>query len=135
YKTGIEVEKGSDLEKQLHIIGMTEEDLAILRALKEHVEPHIDTIADRFYATLTSIPELSDIISKNSSVDRLKQTLHTHISEMFNGTIDNAFIEKRIRIANAHVRIGLYQKWYIASFQIIYSSLFEIIQNAFSSQE
>src|SRR5690606_35153029 len=85
YKTGIEVEKGSDLEKQLHIIGMTEEDLAILRALKEHVEPHIDTIADRFYATLTSIPELSDIISKNSSVDRLKQTLHTHISEMFNG--------------------------------------------------
>jgi len=135
YKTGIEVEKGSDLEKQLHIIGMTEEDLAILRALKEHVEPHIDTIADRFYATLTSIPELSDIISKNSSVDRLKQTLHTHISEMFNGTIDNAFIEKRIRIANAHVRIGLYQKWYIASFQIIYSSLIEIIQNTFTSKK
>lgn len=135
YETSIQLEKDSDLEKQLKIIGMSEEDLAILRALKEHVTPHIETIANRFYATLTSIPELSDIIMKNSSVERLKQTLYTHISEMFNGTIDNDFIDKRIRIANAHVRIGLYQKWYIASFQIIYSSLIEIIQNTFTSKK
>lgn len=54
---------------------------------------------------------------------------------MFNGAIDNDFIDKRIRIANAHVRIGLNQKWYIASFQIIYTSLIEIIQNTFSSRD
>ena len=135
YQSSIRVEKNSDLDKQLKIIGMTEEDLAILRVLKEHVEPHIDAIANRFYAALTSVPELSDIIMQNSSVDRLKQTLHRHISEMFNGAIDNDFIDKRIRIANAHVRIGLNQKWYIASFQIIYTSLIEIIQNTFSSRD
>lgn len=135
YKSAIQIEKGSDLEKQLNIIGMTEEDLAILQVLKEHVEPNIDKIVNRFYSTLINVPDLSNIINEHSSVNRLKQTLHMHISEMFNGTIDNNFIEKRIRIANAHVKIGLYQKWYIASFQIIYMSLIEIIQNTFTSRD
>lgn len=34
YQSSIRVEKNSDLDKQLKIIGMTEEDLAILRVLK-----------------------------------------------------------------------------------------------------
>ncbi|WP_165820858.1 globin-coupled sensor protein [Pueribacillus theae] len=121
-------EKDSDLEKQLKMIGLTESDLLIARALKEYVEPYLDEIVTSFYARMENVSELISIINNNSTVERLKKTLRIHISEMFDGVIDEKFIHKRIRIAHAHVEIGLKQKWYIASFQGILTGLMKVIE-------
>jgi heme-based aerotactic transducer len=50
---------------------------------------------------------------------------------MFSGTIDEAFIEKRRRVAQAHVRIGLEPKWYIASFQHLLEEMWEVVGEHF----
>lgn len=46
---------------------------------------------------------------------------------MFEGRIDEAFLEKRRRVAKMHVKINLYPKWYLAAFQILEKSLRKII--------
>lgn len=115
------------VERQLALIGMTTKDVAILQHVKPYIEAHIARIVDAFYGALQKESHLLSIIQQHSTIERLKQTLTTHVKEMFNGNIDEAFIEKRRRVAQAHVRIGLEPKWYIASFQHLLEEMWEII--------
>lgn len=54
---------------------------------------------------------------------------------MFSGVIDEAFLEKRIRIAHVHLRIGLLPKWYLGAFQDLLLSMLKIFENALSDEE
>lgn len=134
-KPVIDVKIGSDLEKQLKMIKLTEADLGIAQALKPYVESNLPLIVDEFYKNIENVTELKGIVLENSSFDRLKVSLNKHIIEMFAGVINEAFIEKRKKIAKIHVHIGLTEKWYIASFQEIASGLTKLIQGNFTAEE
>lgn len=123
-----------NLKNQLSILDMTEEDLAVAQVLKPYVEQNIEKIVDSFYNKIAHHPPLIDIINKNSSIDRLKKSLKIHITEMFSGKIDDAFLSKRKTIAITHVKIGLTQKWYIASFQTIYQGIIDVLHENFLSE-
>lgn len=117
-----------DIKKQLAMINITENDLAILRVLIPEVKTNAKSIVTNFYINLENEESLKKIITKNSSVERLQVTLEKHISEMFDGKIDRNYIEKRHRIAVIHARIGLDSKWYLSSFQDLLNSFFAIIE-------
>lgn len=108
-KVELSVRTGTDLEKQLKLIELTKEDLAYAKTLQPIVQEHITEIVDAFYNNLQNAPELMSIINNNSSIERLKNTLSVHLVEMFDGTMDENYFEKRIRIARAHVAVGLTQ--------------------------
>lgn len=132
----IEVEPGSDLEKQLQMLDLHNKDFALAQVLKPYVEADNKEIIDGFYDNLYKNQALIDIIEKNSSLERLKRTLRRHILEMFSGEINDAFIERRKKIAQIHLKIGLTQKWYIASFEKLYDGLvFMIIRNFKNEQD
>ena len=113
--------------KQMELISLTAEDLAIIRQYKPVVDQNIDFIVNAFYDAVTNVEELKDIIVTHSTLERLKQTLRIHVAEMFIGTIDEAFLAKRDRVAKAHVRIGLKPKWYIAAFQRLQEALLDTV--------
>lgn len=115
------------IERQLALIGMTKKDMAILQYVQPYVEANIARIVDAFYGALQKESHLLSIIQKHSTIERLKQTLTIHVKEMFSGNIDEAFIEKRRRVAQAHVRIGLEPKWYIASFQHLLEEILAVM--------
>lgn len=117
------------------MVDLTDEDLWVLSRLKPLVTEHIETIVTRFYQNLEHESSLMEIIHDNSSVDRLKKTLTIHIQEMFSGVIDEAFLEKRIRIAHVHLRIGLLPKWYLGAFQDLLLSMLKIFENALTDEE
>lgn len=134
-KPTVNVPEGSDLEKQLNMLDLTLEDFAIAQALKPYVETKNTAIIDGFYKNLEHNPKLIEIIEKNSSIERLTKTLSKHVVEMFAGEMDEEFIRRRKIIAHIHVRIGLTQKWYIASFQKIFDGLMELITNNFEHKD
>ena len=119
--------RNSDLLLQLKIIGLTEEDLHIIRAIKPYVEAEIQEIVEIFYKAIGEGIEFRKMISANSTVERLHYTLKTHMVEMFDGRIDDRFIEVRRRVANKHVLIGLTTKWYLASFYNLEAKIQEIL--------
>lgn len=84
-----------------------------------------------FYKNLEHEPSLMNIITDNSTVSRLKTTLHKHIYEMFSGKLNDGFIKQRNIIAHVHVRIGLQPKWYLAAFQDLLNSLIDVITPAY----
>src|SRR5690554_1122661 len=80
--TVLQIPAGSDLEKQVAMIELTAEDLAIAKVLHPYVQEEVLDIVDGFYKKLANVPELNKIIYNNSSFDRLEKTLNRHIIEM-----------------------------------------------------
>ncbi|SFP85933.1 globin-coupled sensor protein [Salibacterium halotolerans] len=117
-----------DLQKQADLISLTEKDLRIIESLEPIVNDHISEITDEFYDAVTAQPGLLSIIKEHSSVERLKRTFNQHIKEMFSGRIDDDFLDKRRRIAYAHVQVGLQTKWYMGAFEKLYVSLLDAFE-------
>ncbi|GKU83817.1 globin-coupled sensor protein [Niallia sp. NCCP-28] len=130
----ISISSKSELNWQLQIINLTEKDLKLVKAIKPIVEKNIDWVTEEFYENITKQPNLLAIIEKHSSVDRLKKTLKVHIIELFNGDINEEFLEKRKRIAQVHVRIGLETKWYMSAFQDLFNSLIRLVESIFADR-
>lgn len=124
----IQVKPHSDLHKQMSMIDFQTEDLSILKSLQPLVQQNIDDIVNQFYKNLEHEESLMKIIQDNSSISRLKKTLTTHIIEMFDGHVDQSFVEKRNKIAYIHVKIGLKPKWYMCAFQDLLLSLINILE-------
>nr|WP_181444548.1 globin-coupled sensor protein [Bacillus sp. 03113] len=122
----IDVSDRSILEK-LKMIDLTVQDLQISQCIQPMIEEKIELIVDSFYDTVLNIKELKEIIEKHSHVDRLRKTLSSHLLELFNGSIDETFIEKRLRVAKIHFHIGLKPAWFMGSFQNLQNTLLKII--------
>ena len=134
-KLGLDIPTGADIEKQVQMIGLTQEDLQILNYLQPLVNDQIENIVTRFYDNLVNESSLLHIINNNSSIDRLRTTLKLHIAEMFDGVINQQYYDKRIRIAHVHVRIGLKSKWYMCAFQDLLLSLINLIEEKMENKE
>ena len=108
------------VKEKLSMIHLEENDLEIVASIQPLVEKYVDKVVDEFYKTILQVEELRTIIEMHSSVDRLRQTLRTHLIDLFEGKIDSAFYEKRIKVAKIHYRIGLKPAWYMGAFHRCY---------------
>ncbi|MFD1356357.1 protoglobin domain-containing protein [Fictibacillus halophilus] len=130
----INVPLDSEWQKQLNMISLTLEDLAVIKSLKPLISENIEGIVDQFYKNIEHVPGLLQIIQKHSSVNRLKVTLIKHIQEMFDGVIDESYVDQRRVIAHIHFKIGLQPKWYICSFQDMLLSILSILDKNIESK-
>lgn len=133
-KGRIDVSNANDIDIELNMIGLTVNDLAVIQALKPFVLEKMDQIVTQFYENLEHQPLLISIIQEHSRTERLKQTLKQHLIEMFSGIIDDAYLEKRRKIAFAHVNINLPTKWYMIAFQHLLLSILSVIENHIPSK-
>ncbi|MCA1053824.1 globin-coupled sensor protein [Rossellomorea aquimaris] len=131
----VRISVSREVAEQLEMIQLTECDLAVLLAAKATIEENIKEIVDGFYNPIEKNSILSGIVNQYSSIERLKGTLAIHITEMMSGVIDQEFIEKRKKIARMHIHIGLPTKWYIASFQNMQITLFQLLLRSFPQVE
>lgn len=135
HEVTLDTSKDKKIAKQIDLLQLTTTDLKYLQAFQPYVDSNINEIIDNFYRTLGMESSLTKIINDNSSVERLKVTLKKHIYEMFSGVVDQVYFEKRIRIAQVHVRIGLKTQWYILAFQQLMNTFIEIVQQSISHPE
>lgn len=126
----ISTDLSADIQTQLGMSAIREIDLAVLRVLIPYVKENASTIVSKFYGNLENEESLKKIIKNHSTVERLRITLEKHISEMFDGKIDNHYVQTRHRIAVIHAKIGLEPKWYLSAFQDLLNSFFSIIERS-----
>lgn len=131
----IDVSHDPVIAKQMNIIHLTKNDLAILRQLKPLIENYIPKMVQSFYDNISLNDDLVNLINKHSNIDRLKVTLSGHLLDIFEGKIDKQYIDNRKRIALAHIRTGLLSKWYLSSFQSLVSSFAAFIKEQDISKE
>lgn len=123
------------IQTQIQMIQLTVDDLAILRVMHPIVQDNIDYIVANFYDNLEKEPSLGRIIRDHSTITRLQQTLKKHIIEMFDGVINENFLQKRYRIATVHSHIGLEPKWYMSAFQDLLNYFSNLVQTTLYPSE
>ena len=131
----INLNKHSEVLSQIEMIHLTKEDLCLIRSMKDTIYEQLPRLVTAFYKNLGTQPSLMKIIADHSTVERLQKTLHQHLSEMFVGVIDDAFVDKRYIIAHAHVRIELEPKWYMCAFEDLQQSLITVIMPTCTTME
>ena len=117
HKVQLDITHNHDLSKQVELLKLTKEDLAVLKQLEPQIKPFIPEMVEEFYNAISLSSNLMNIINNVSRIDKLKVTLTRHLTEIFNCQINEQYIEQRQIIAHVHVRINLKSKWYLASFQ------------------
>ncbi|RID82855.1 hypothetical protein D1953_17140 [Peribacillus asahii] len=124
-----------EIKKQIKMIDLTENDLRIIFAFGEVIYDQIDELLDGFYQALLEVPGLKSIIMKHSTIERLRSTLYTHIVTLFEGVIDDSFVEARLQVAKSHYRIGLASRWYLSAFQSLQNSILSLIYTYVHNEE
>ena len=117
----------SDILRQLKVIQLTENDLGVLQSFGELIKDQMNDVVNTFYATILEIPELKTMILQHSTVDRLRITLQKHMFSIFQGVINDQFVDIRLKVAKTHYRINLAPRWYLSAFQNLQNKFIELV--------
>ena len=100
--------------------------LALSRVRRESVKvlnqiyiENREYIMDNFYKRLFEIDEFKQIITKHSTVDRLKITFDKHFQSVFVEELSIEYVFARRRIAHKHANIGVLPNWMISAYTVI----------------
>ncbi len=115
-------------QKQLDYIGLTRADLQLLANHRPVFQKVVHDVVDHFYNHVGGYPELAEMITRFSSIERLKETQQMYWLSMTDGIVDEAYIEQRIAIGLVHSRIGLSEDYYLGTYMVyldIATSIFQ----------
>ena len=76
---------------------------------------------------MSNIPEYIEIVDKYSNKERWIDVHGSFLIQMFHGQIDDTYINKLIKIAKGHHRLGVQPQWYVASFQILTQNVQKVL--------
>ena len=92
-------------------------DADALRAMRPLAEASVDGIVEAFYQHLLAFPHTRQLLeAEPDRIERLKAMQRKHFLSITDGTFDEQYIESRLKVGNAHQRIGLEPSWYIGAF-------------------
>lgn len=110
-------------------VGFTDDDANRIAGIAGLIEPFLPGIVDQFYAEVVRHAATREVITGGSAqIARLKESLSAWLRELFSGTYDAAYAERRWRVGFRHVEIGLDQVYTNAALSRIRRSLVEALK-------
>jgi PAS domain S-box-containing protein len=112
-------------------IGFSEVDAAILQRLHPIAKPHFEAIADEFYALIRTHEGAFAVLQDEAQARRLKGSLTVWLGELLSGPYDATYMDRRARIGQAHVRVGLPPRYVIAAMSRVRTALLRVAADGF----
>jgi len=118
-----------DISMRKEFLEFSEADINLLREIHEHIESsHIDDFfAALFYHHLRAFPELRKFIPDEDTLNRLKAAQSRYFRRLTEGEYGMDYILDRLRVGDAHQRIGLGPKWYTGAYRKYLSFLLPLL--------
>ena len=105
--------------EQLSFFELGSEDERHLRAYRPLAEATVDRIVADFYDHLLRFPELEELLrSEPGRIAKLQGLQRAYFLALSEGRFDAEYFESRLRVGDAHQRIGLRPAWYIGAFAL-----------------
>lgn len=114
-------------KEKLDFLSLSEIRRKSVNELREIYMDNREQILNNFYNRLLDIDHFSEIIHKNSSVERLKKTFDLHFISLFEDELNIDYVFKRRRIAYTHARIGVLPNWMISAYTLINQLIIPLI--------
>ena len=107
----------------------------LLHECKPLVEPHYEDIVVSFYDALWNNPRARAVFSGPDQIARLRATLHEWLESAFTGPWDERYFERRSRIGQVHVDVGLLPHFMGGAMNIIRRQIVRVLYQAEASSE
>ncbi len=104
---------------------ITDEDLARLASLRAFGERNSAAIVDALYQLLLEQPESRTFFPDDRTVSHVKAKQRDYFRGLFDGRLDLAYVEDRLRVGSVHERIGMPPKLYIGAYSRYLRLLFD----------
>src|SRR5215470_5519133 len=114
--TGLDAEQQAE---RLAYFDLGPADREILRKLAPFARKTVDDIVAGFYEHLLRFPELAALLHEEPGrLERLKGLQRTYFLDITEGRFDDQYFETRLRVGDAHQRVGLRPAWYLGAFAL-----------------
>lgn len=114
--TGLDAERQAE---RLAYFDLGPADREALRALAPLARRTVDGIVAGFYEHLLRFPELKTLLdAEPDRLDRLKAAQRAYFLDLTEGRFDDEYFESRLRVGDAHQRVGLRPTWYLGAFAL-----------------
>jgi methyl-accepting chemotaxis protein len=113
----------SQIEERLALIGL---DPALRAALRDNaalVAAALPPVLEDFYRDLLQVPSLKRLFETDAVVAHAKAAQLRHWDMILTGAFDDTYMESSVRIGQAHNRIGLEPRHYIAGYAKLLTGL------------
>ncbi len=105
--------------ERLAYFGLGSADRQVLRDLAPLARRTVDGIVAEFYEHLLRFPELATLLhAEPERLERLKEKQRAYFLELTEGRLDEEYFESRLRVGDAHQRVGLRPPWYLGAFAL-----------------
>jgi methyl-accepting chemotaxis protein len=119
-----------DIRERLDFLGLTPEDLGVMARWRDVCEAGMDRLVNEFYGHMQSNRTTHGILTQHSSLERQRPMLTRYVLTLFQGRVDDQYVEYRIRVGQVHDRIDLESNWYVAMYEVMRKVLVELVEEA-----
>jgi hemoglobin-like flavoprotein/ABC-type transporter Mla subunit MlaD len=116
------------IQSRLDFIGIDGTTREALRELQPLIAGALPGILDRFYVHLMKYPEVAKLFPNEAVIRHAKEAQIKHWMTISAASFDDAYVQSVTRIGQAHNRLGLEPRWYIAGYSMILSGLLREIE-------
>lgn len=120
-----------DRERRKRYGRLTPADCALLGKLRDVFTRHADEVVDRFYAHLLEFDEIRPLLGDRATIERLKELQRGYLLSLAAGEYGDDYVRDRLRIGQAHSRIGLDPEWYLGTYGLYLDLLLPLIHERF----
>ena len=117
------VHNEQSIQSRLDFIGIDQATRASLRELQPLIAAALPAILDQFYAHVAKYPEIAKLFSSEAAIRHAKEAQIKHWMTISAASFDSSYVQSVRRIGQAHNRLGLEPRWYIAGYSMIVSGL------------
>ena len=121
-------------EQRLTFLGLTPHDAQLLQALRPLLEQHVVAIVDAFYEHLLKFPATAELLRDHTTVERVKRVQRAYLLRITEGNFDEAYFTDRLRIGQAHERIGLTSRWYLLEYSLVFNLFVPLIRQHYAGE-
>ncbi|NOX58214.1 MAG: hypothetical protein GXP29_05065 [Planctomycetes bacterium] len=115
-------------------VGFNEQDAVNLGNLSALAKPLITGVVRRFYEVQFQDPAATAVLGDRAQMRRLEKSLARWIGELFVGPYDQDYFLSQLRIGQAHVRVGLPQRFMPMGMEVIRKELMRGLRLASESR-
>lgn len=123
------IDTAGSASRLCQLYGIDGADLERVRCYGEIVLPRIDEFISEFYTWMTELPEFHEFFSDASRLAAVQTQQRAYWHEFFTAEVDQAYIDRRRKVGEAHARIGLSLETYFAamsrSLDLLTTSLYD----------
>jgi signal transduction histidine kinase len=106
-------------DRRLAFFALGAADTEALRRYRALALASVDEVVRQFYDHLLRVPDLEALLLADAGrVAKLQGLQRAYFLEISEGRFDADYFESRLRVGDAHQRIGLRPEWYIGAFSL-----------------